>query len=272
MQSDSIEMHKSPVVAAVVTLLVAGLAACDGSPTGFEDAASLSLGFRAESGSSGSSGSAVFTDGSQLRPSIEVSGDNGTLTIDSVFLVVDEFKAEAEEGDCEGDAPEEACARFEAEPFFLNLPLEVDSDGESDTEVLAEVPVQPGTYTSFKFETKQPQDSVLAAIRDPEGHGLENWPGEASVLVVGDFEGDPFRAFLQAEVKVVLPIDPPLEVTDEEDADRITVVLNPGQWFIEEDGTVEDLTRFDYDPETGEPVTKLEVKFLEGFTKIEVDE
>lgn len=235
MLSESRRMKESPVVAVVATLLVAGLAACDGSPTGFENAASLSLGFRAESGSSANASPG-------LRPSIEVSGDNGTLTIDSVFLVVDEFKAEAREGDCEGEAPAEACARFDAEPFFLNLPLETDGNGDTDTDVVAEVPVPPGTYTSFKIEAKQPQDSLPDAIRDPEGHGLENWPGEASLLVVGDFEGDPYRAFFHAEVKVVLPIDPPLEVADGEDADGVTVVLEPGEWFTNDDGTVTALT------------------------------
>lgn len=263
---------RRPLVAVAATLLLAGMAACDGSPTAFEDAASLSLGFRAESGSSAGSGSAVSPDAPGLQPSIQVSGDNGTLTIDSVFLVVDEFKAEVEEGDCEGQAPAEACARFEAEPFFLNLPLETDGNGDTDTEVVAEVPVPPGTYTSFKFETKQPRDSLLSAIRDPDQHGLEDWPGEASVLVVGDFEGEPVRAFFQAEVKVVLPIDPPLEVAEDEEADGVTVVLNPGQWFTDDDGTVTDLTQLDYDPEAGGPVTKLEVKFLEGFTKVEVNE
>ena len=257
---------------ALAGLLLAGLAACDSSPTGFEDAASLSLGFRAESGATASSSSAGPSTAPGLSPSVQVSGDNGTLTMDSVFLVVDEFKAEVEEGDCEGDAPEEACARFEAEPFFLSLPLEADSASESDRTVVAEVPVPPGTYTSFKFETKHPEDSLLAAIRDTGRHGLENWPGQASVLVVGDFDGESFRAFFDAEVKVVLPIDPPLEVADEEDADGVTVVLDPGQWFTNDDGTVSDLTQFDYDPEAGGPVTKLEVKFLDAFTRIEVNE
>lgn len=102
--SESVEMKKGPVVAVVATLLVAGLAACDGAPTGFADAASLSLGFRAGSGSNGSTGSVVSPDAPGLQPSIEVSGDNDTLTIDNVFLVVDGLKAEAREGDCEGEA------------------------------------------------------------------------------------------------------------------------------------------------------------------------
>lgn len=260
------------LAAAVSTLLLAGLGACDGSPTAFEDAPSLSLGFRAESGGGAGTSSQVSPRSPHVRPSIQVSGDNGTLTLDSVFLVVDEFKAEVEEGDCEQQAAAENCARFEAEPFFLDLPLDADGDGESETRFVAEIPVPPGTYTNFKFETRQPEDSLLAAIRDPEQHGLENWPGEASVLVVGDFEGEPFRAFFEAEVKVVLPIDPPLEVADEEDADGVTVVLNPGEWFTGDDGTVTDLTRLDFDPEAGGPVTKMEVKFLDGFTKIEVNE
>jgi hypothetical protein len=185
---------------------------------------------------------------------------------------VDEFKAEVGEGDCAEQAAEESCARFEAEPFFLDLPLDVEGDGESETEIVATVPVPVGSYSNFKFEVKEPGGDLLAEIRDPGGHAVEDWPQGASVLVEGDFEGEPFRAYFSGEVKVELPIDPPLEVGDEASSEGVTVVLNPQTWFTNDDGTVDDLTQFDFDSGTGEPVTKLEVKFLEGFEKIEVDE
>lgn len=253
-------------------LLVAGLAACDGSPTGFEDSASLSLGFQSTTSGSSGSASVASPDAARLSSSIQATGNNGTLTLESVFLVVDEFKAEVGAGDCAEQAAEDSCARFEAEPFFLDVPLDVEGDGESETEIVTTVPVPVGTYTNFKFEVKEPGESLLAEIRDPEGHAIEDWPAGASVLVEGDFEGEPFRAYFSGEVKVELPIDPPLEVEDEESSEGVTVVLNPQTWFVNDDGTVDDLTQLDFDPETGEPVTDLEVKFLEGFEKIEVNE
>lgn len=252
-------------------LLVAALAACDGSPTGLEDGASLSLGFRSTTSGTSTSAAVASPGAADLSPSIQATGDNGTLTLESVFLVVDEFKAGVGEGDCAEEAAEGSCARFEAEPFFLDVPLAVEGDGESETEIVATVPVPVGTYSNFKFEVKEPDAGLLAEIRDPEGFGIEDWPAEASVLVEGDFEGEPFRAYFSGEVKVELPIDPPLEVEDEGTDKGVTVVLNPQTWFTNDDGTVDDLTRLDFDPETGEPVTELEVKFLDGFEKIEVD-
>lgn len=263
---------KRPLRTAASLLLVAGLAACDGSSTGVEDGASLSLGFRSTTSGASTSSSFMAADAPGLSASVQATGDNGTLTLESVFLVVDEFKAEVGEGDCDEQAAEESCARFEAEPFFLDVPLDVEGDGESETEIVTTVPVPVGTYSNFKFEVKGPDADLLSEIRDPEGRAIEDWPAGASVLVEGDFEGEPFRAFFSGEVRVELPIDPPLEVEDEEADEGVTVVLNPRDWFTNDDGTVDDLTQLDFDPETGEPVTKLEVKFLDGFEKIEVNE
>lgn len=267
----ALDRWKRPIRLAATTFLVAGLAACDGSPVGLGDGATLSLGFRTTTSGSSTGSSLLAAHVPGLSPAIQVSGDNGTLTLESIYLVVDEFKAGVGDGDCDEQAAEGSCARFEADPFFLDLPLELDGNGESETEEVTTVSVPAGTYANFKFEVKEPDAALLDEIRDPAGHGIEDWPAEASVLVEGDFEGEPFRAFFSGEVRVELPIDPALEVADESST-GVTVVLNPQLWFENGDGTVMDLTELDFDPVAGEPVTELEVKFLDGFEKIEVNE
>ena len=63
--------------------------------------------------------------------------------------------------------------------------------------------------------------------------------------------------------------DEPL-VIEEGDDRTVTVFVDPAVWFVNDDGSVDDLTAFDYDA-TGE-VVKFEAKFKDGFTKIELDD
>ena len=46
--------------------------------------------------------------------------------------------------------------------------------------------------------------------------------------------------------------------------------IDPAVWFVNDDGTVDDLSAFDYDT-TGE-LFEFEAKFEDGFTKIELDD
>lgn len=78
----------------------------------------------------------------------------------------------------------------------------------------------------------------------------------------------PFWVFFDAEVKVELTFDAPL-VIDDGAVQVVTVFVNPAAWFAAPDGSVLDLSAFDFGA-TGQ-LFKLEAKFLDGFTKIEVD-
>jgi hypothetical protein len=203
---------------------------------------------------------------------LALDGDNGSLTIDEIWLVVDEFKLERVEDACEelaeGQEDDDDCEEFEQEPFFVSVPLEGDGIGDVSAEVT------PGTYEELKFETKAADDDgeLLADIRE---NYFDDWPAEASMLVVGTFtptDGDPvsFRAFFDAEVKVELefPEGEPLVVQEGGDL-SVTVFIDPAIWFVN-DGTVDDLSMYDYDA-TNE-VFKFEAKFEDGFTKIELDD
>ena len=203
---------------------------------------------------------------------LPLDGDNGTLTIDEIWLVVDEFKLERVEDACD-DVPEgeddDDCEEFELLPFFVSVPLE----GEGTGEVSAEV--SPGTYEELKFETKAPDDngSLLADIRE---NSFDDWPEEASMLVVGTFTptgGDTvsFRVYFDAEVKVELEFEEGEPLVIEEGGDQaVTVFIDPAVWFVNDDGTVDDLSAYDYDA-TSE-VFAFEAKFEDGFTKIELDD
>lgn len=200
-----------------------------------------------------------------LTGPIDVTGTNGTLTLEDVRLVVDEFKLEREEGACEDGTAEDSCERFEALPHFLTVPLE-----EGTTSAFSE-DVPPGTYVQLKFEVKE-EPTLLGQIQEE----FPNWPAEASVLVSGSFasaeDGDPVPFlvyFASGEVKVQFGFDPPLVIAETDAEQSVTVLVDPALWFANADGTVLDLSQFDF-YQTGQ-LLKLEVKrFGDVFTKIEI--
>ena len=97
------------------------------------------------------------------------------------------------------------------------------------------------------------------------------------MLVVGTFtpadgvDPIPFRVYFDAEVKVELEFEEGDPLVIEEGGDHsVTVFIDPAIWFVNDDGTVHDLTAYDYDA-TG-AVFKFEAKFEDGVTKIELDD
>jgi len=200
--------------------------------------------------------------------SLTISGSNGTLIIGDVHLIVSEFELEPADGRCD----QGRCETFEAPPQFIALPL----SGSSKLAVSQEVPA--GVYDELEFEVEDvdPGDEadparreaileLLATIRDQ----FPEWPRKASVAVSGSFAPDdlsgpvPFQVFLEAEIEVEREFDPPL-VVDEDGASKVvTVGVDPAAWFTREDGTVVDLTRFDFD-DTGETI-EFELELERGF-------
>ncbi|MGW8266403.1 MAG: hypothetical protein ACWGSQ_08550 [Longimicrobiales bacterium] len=251
------------VSAALVALaLLAFPSACDDSgPTGAEDGAMVAIQFLPAPPLSGILASPAV---GSLAPTAA-----GTLELESLYLVVDEFKLEGNEGACTDSNPAPDCAKFESDPHLLALNLAaVEPD-----EVLQEM-APPGTFTSLKFETKWvgENEDVLAQIA---AEGVTDWPSNASMMVTGSFtreglvESEPFRVFFDAEVKIVLPLDPPLVVDGEDETTWVvSIEVDPYVWFTM-DGETVDLPALDFDT-TGE-VHYLEVKLEDAFSKIEFD-
>ena len=205
---------------------------------------------------------------------LPLDGDNGSLNIEAIWLVVDEFELERIDGACDDVAAfeedDDECEEFELEPFFVSVPLEGDGIGEVSADV------EPGTYEELKFETKAPDDDGGELLSDIRANYFDDWPAEASMVVIGTFtptEGEAvsFRAYFDAEVKVELefPEDDPLVVEEGGDL-SITVFVDPAIWFANDDGTVDDLSMYDFE-QTGE-VFDFEAKFEDGFTKIELND
>lgn len=202
---------------------------------------------------------------------LPLDGDNGTLTIDEIWLVVDELKLERVADACEqvtDGEEDDGCEKVELPPFFVSVPLEGEGIGEVSADVA------PGSYEQLKFETKAPdEDGTLLA--DIQANQFDDWSAQASMLVLGTFtptdgEAIAFRVFFDAEVKVELELPDGEPLVVEEGGDlSVTVFVDPAIWFANADGTVTDLRMFDFDA-TGE-VFEFEAKFQEGFTKIELD-
>lgn len=206
---------------------------------------------------------------------LPLDGDNGSLSIQEIWLVVDEFKLERVDGACDEvaeseESEDDECEEFELGPFFVSVPLEGDGLGEVSADVKA------GTYEALKFETKAP-DSEDAVLEDIAAEGFDNWPVAASMVVIGTFTppGEDaeisFTAYFDAEVKVEeeFPDDDPLVVEEGGDL-SVKVFVNPAIWFTNDDGTVVDLSMYDH-VEPGD-VFQFEAKFADGFVKIELDD
>lgn len=202
--------------------------------------------------------------------SLVLTGSNGELKITDIRLIVSEFEVE-------GDADN---TEFEAEPSFLDLPLDT-----SEVAPVAASQLPPGTYTELGFEVEDvdfgeaededEDEEALRALRDTIQQEFSNWPASASMIVVGTFtpKGDTTRSFatyFEAEIEVEHELSPALEVTGDGLSRALTVQLDPTQWFVNSDGTVQNLASNDYES-TGELV-EFEAEFENGVTEIESDD
>lgn len=262
-------------MSALILAALAGLPGCEGA-TGPEGTANVSVAFGPDDTPDAS------TEARGLpAPSLAVTaeGTNGTLTLESVHLVMNEFELERSEGACpaDGDAAgdeDDDCEEFEAGPRFVELPLQ---DG-SATAVTQQVPA--GTYVGLEFEVEDLEDDgdgddgdrtgLLEQIRTE----FSEWPEGASLRVSGRFAPDggeerPFVAYFEAEIEVEKRFPSPLTV-DDSGSRTVTVEVAPREWFTRPDGSVVDLSRYDWET-TGE-MAELEVELEDGFTETEFDD
>lgn len=275
-----------PLSVVVAVAAAAGLAACESS-TGPSSGSTVSIGFRAASSASASMSdvSAERSVSPGVSAAVEYSGTNGTLSVDSAHIVVSEFELSRAGVDCDDDDPEgsegddDDCEEFESGPKFIGLPL----DGGTTVTVSQQVPA--GTYEELEFEVDDLEDDdddgeehraeqdLLQEIRSQ----FENWPHEASVRVTGTFtpadqdsEPRPYTAYFEAEIEVEREFESPLVIEDDADDKSVTVTVDPSAWFELPDGTVVDLSRFDYES-TGR-VAEIEIEMEDGFTEVEFED
>ena len=215
---------------------------------------------------------------------MDVSGTNGTLTIDEIHVIVSELELEGVVGACDEPAGSEDddeeddledCEEFESPPSLVQIP----ADGTPLVVATGAVPL--GTYTGLEWEVEDVSldeededeaelEAVRADIESVFGAGV--WPDEASMAIVGSFLADgetepvEFTTFFDAEIEVEMPIDPALEITEEGASRELKVVLSPDVWFTNADGTVMNLAAL-----SGQLV-EFEAEFEDGVLEIEHDD
>ncbi len=276
------KMHSPRTLLRTVSGVAATIAlgAC-GDSTGVDGPRQVSLSFQVGSSTSLAAVSMVTppADGPQrvAGPPLTLEGTNGTLQIDEIRVIVAEVELDGEDDACEDGTPStDDCADFEAPPRFLDLPL----DGQPVAAFTSLVPA--GTYDELEFEIEDLEDdeedtefaAEIAALREAILDEFPDWPREATALVVGSFtsptETTSFRVYLEAEIEVERDLVPPLVVADDgSDGIDLTVDIRPDIWFGSSDGTVLDLSQYDYDA-TGQ-LLEFEVEMEDGIVEIEIE-
>ena len=266
----------------ILTLMLAvGVAAACDDGTGVEGGANLSIAFATTSSAALSTEAGVSAS---LVPTtshaITVTGTNGTLVIDEIYAILAEFELDGTLAECQNLSDEEAeaeeeCDTFEAPPALIQIP----TDGNPLQVVNGAVTL--GTYEELGWEVEdvsldeEDEDAEeIQAVQDQIEaiFGAGVWPAEASMAVIGTFQADgddtatPFTTFFDAEIGVWIPIEPPIEITEEGSSRELTIVLSPEVWFTRSDGSVMDLAAL-----SGE-LTEFEVEFEKGVVAVEHDD
>jgi hypothetical protein len=212
---------------------------------------------------------------------LSISGTNGTLLITDIKLVVDELELErVGVSGCDDDLEPDpvGCEEFESNLFVADVPLGTGSV------TVANDKLPTGSYDELEFEVKDlfvdvadPDDvaraariaEILAQLRTMHA----DWPEGASMMIVGTFTPTggaavPFRVYFDAEVEVELVFASPLVI--DETTSGLTIDLRPDLWFKNLDGSVVDLSAFDY--ATTATLLEFEVEMEGGFeVEIEID-
>jgi hypothetical protein len=244
-------------------ILLAALAACGDTPTGGAGDTRLQLRFGV-AGSPSLSSSPSFQAAGDGQ--LVVTGNNGTLRIDDIRLVVAEFELDGDDdvNRCDdGTAATDDCEDFDVGPMFVDLPL---SAGPAS---VATGDIPPGVYDELEFEVEDLDDDEedpaerarIEALRQQILAAFPDWPRDASMLVVGSFTptggaARPFRVFVEAEIEIETELAPPLTVGQGESR-SVDVTLDPAVLF-RNGGTVLDLS-------SGAGRLELEIEIENGF-------
>lgn len=263
--------------AAVFIVIAAFMTSCDTTNTNMEPGkgnveVQLKTSLSDGAAQKNTSANTIFANDSLI-----IEGINGSLEIDDIRFIVDKFKLEPEDIDAEDDSTDSEIEEFEAEPFFVDLPL------HEDTLSLANGAIAAGLYEEFEFEIgdldfEEDEDEEAEenpAVTDSILSNFPNWPEDASLVVTGTFTptggaSQPFTVFAEAEVEIEREFEPSLEVTESNMAQVVSVNINPVRWLTQSDGTVVDLSAYDW--EEHQELLEFSAKFKDGVEDIEVDD
>ncbi len=254
--------------------LLAGLMLTACTSNSGDDMTSVSLQFNTLTNSNPK----IAAKSSLNNDTLRIEGSNGTLIIDDIRFIVEDFELERSSGECEGLPDEDDCEEFEADPFFVDLPLTADSIS------LGNSLIEPGLYVELEFETddldvseeedpveQQQKQDLINAVRAV----YSDWPTSASMVITGSFvssQGDTtqFKTYAEAEIEIELEFNPPLEITENSVSKLIKLNINPVDWFLRADNTVIDLSQYDY--ETTQELLEFELEIENSFKSLEVED
>jgi hypothetical protein len=234
------------------------------------------LQFKTISGSTLSQASALAKDGT-ANDSLIIEASNGTLQIDDIRFIVEEFKLEPADIEGEDDSLDTDTEEFEAGPFWVDLPLSEDTLSMGDSQI------QAGLYEELEFEVENldldedddGDDQEQRVLADSIRTVFPEWPGEASMVLIGKFTSDDgqtelFKVFADAEIEIEREFATPLEVTEANSQKVLSVQFSPSEWFKKSDGTVIDLSAYDWDE--NQQLLEFEAEFEKGVKDIEMDD
>jgi len=274
---------KNRILSTATAAALALAAAACGDATGPEGTTAIA--FRTASGAASASvGSGDISLSHTSNPdaaTLDVDGTNGRLTIASVHFILAEFEMEraGEAEDCDDEAAtEDACEEFESPMDFLELPL------TGEDAVAVQQAVAAGSYDELEFEIEDLEEDeagedgskiqqLLTDVRDQ----FPGWPEKGSLRVHGTFtpkddggslladQARDFTVYFEAEVEVEKEFETPVEITEQNNS--MSVSVDPGMWFRKGDGTVVDLSQYDFDQDAGQPVPEFEVETENGLSE-----
>lgn len=214
------------------------------------------------------------------KETLEITGVNGAkLNISEISFIVDDFELEKADGECEGldGVKEDACEEFELGLSFVHLPL------KSGVVELTTAQINKGAYTELEFgidnldlddeedaTEKEAAEKLLSEIRTD----YSNWPEKASMIIRGTFvdvdgKETPFATYAEAEVSIEMRLDPALEIKGEAPK-ALTVSIKPADWFTLSDGTLLNLSTYDY--ASTNKILEFETEIENGFKSTEIDD
>lgn len=263
----------------IPVLLAASLfAACDTS-TGMSDidGGDVTIQFSTSGSASAKTAQASATN-IQTGDTLRIQGTNGILEIYDLRFIVEDFKLEHEDADCEDNTSgNSSCNEFESDPFFVDLPL------NAETISLDTSPVDQGLYNELEFEIddldldeeddddREAKQRLAGQIRAE----FPDWPKDASMLIIGSFitannDTLPFKTYAEADIELEFELTPPLMIGENAPESVLRVQIEPHQWFRSSNGQVMDLTIYDYT--STRRLLEFEVEIENGFRSIEVDD
>lgn len=233
-------MSRLSLSALVAAALMAGCS--DGTAPASEagvDEVSLSF-----STSEGSNASAKVSGDVSADAGIRVAVGSDSLVIRRAQMVLEEIEFESEDRSCrrrmaaagvdtvniDRERVREFCDGFEVEfgPIVVDLPT---GSGVNEGVTLH---APPGLYDELKFEI-EPLDDHGGRSEDRYGRP---GPRDASIVVEGTFNGEPFVYLSDLEAEVEMDFYPPLEVRP--GGFNVTIRVDVASWFTTDNGQLID--------------------------------